>query len=244
MTAAIDIAKDIVLAIVLILVSGVMGAVIQRWCEKKRRLRWSVNTETVLTRKQTRDLSVGLRGKQIDGLYETEVILQNVGTDVLEQLPVTLRFEPLYYDDVDTQNDLYMVEHSLSPHELGRIATSYPDTNSIHFVYDVLNRKEVDRVTFLTAKEIKPSVYATLPGLTVVRRKRRRKEDVIILALLTLGMMLGLGMGWSIVVYSIPRLPPWGSFITIAVMVAVTAIYVLVLRYVFRDCEAESLKTT
>ena len=134
--------------------------------EKEKQITYEIDGPTTYLDKQSiGNVSVVVNGVPTLSLFSYKVRLWNSGDQPLKNLPVLVLFET---ELVLGEFKIFSVGHETKPpHEFGNIMQEDIDQKSKRFIFDLLNPKDQDTISFLTNNSVPLKLYAKLEGLKV-----------------------------------------------------------------------------
>jgi hypothetical protein len=160
-------ARDLlVIPLVVALAGAVFAYVIPKLSEKRSELSYSLDGPTSYVNQQAvGNITIQVNGASTSRLFAYKVRLWNSGGISLRDLPVRFTFE--------SQNESFLifnVNHETTPrYEFGKIDELGSDARSKRYVYQLLNPKDCDIVTFLTNDDSALNVNSKAEGLSVTK---------------------------------------------------------------------------
>jgi hypothetical protein len=139
-----------------------------RFLEKEKQITYEIDGPTIyLDKRSIGNVSVVVNGVPASSLFSYKVRLWNSGDQPLKNLPVFVLFETELNDF-----KIFSVRHETNPlHEFGKIVQEDIDQKSKRFIFDLLNPKDQDTISFLTNSSVPLKLYSKLEGLKVKREK-------------------------------------------------------------------------
>jgi hypothetical protein len=139
--------------------------------EKEKQITYEIDGPTTYLDKQSiGNVSVVVNGVPTSNLFSYKVHLLNSGDQPLKNLPVLVLFET----DL-SEFKIFSVRHETKPsHEFGNIMQEDIDHKSKRFVFELLNPKDQDTISFLTNNSASLKLFAKLEGLRVKGKKPQK----------------------------------------------------------------------
>jgi hypothetical protein len=130
--------------------------------EKGKQLSYSIDGPIVyLNSEALGKAKITIDGVEATNIFGCKVRIWNSGSVALTSLPIRFVF-----DKATTNFTIFNVSHDTIPkEEFGKIEEVGSDATSKRFVYELLNPKDQDELTFITDSNVKVSVYSKAEGL-------------------------------------------------------------------------------
>jgi hypothetical protein len=159
--------RDILhISLIVAILAALFTYLLPKVLEKGKELSYHIDGPTsYISPQATGNIMVTVNGVSTPRLFAYKVRLWSTGGIFLKDVPVRFSFIPK-----DQGFQILSVTHDTSPKaEFGKIEESGSDETSKRYVYELLNPKDEDTVTFLTNQDADLNVFAKSEGLKVIQ---------------------------------------------------------------------------
>jgi hypothetical protein len=195
----------IAVGVVVGLIVWAAGYFLPKVFEKGKRISYTIDGPTAYVNPGVANgVKITIAGVETPNIYAYKVRVWNSGSVPLSALPVRFSFET-----TTPTFTVFNVTHETTPkREFGKIEEIGSDAFSKRFVYELLNPKDEDLVTFLTNISAKLTVFAKAPNLSAepVEAKIQNRKWVDYVKVVSLLMVLLSSVGATFAMAGLWRL--------------------------------------